>query len=925
MVNPWERRLFFALIATIVWAAAMQIEAIGIVFANFQRPHTCSYFAGHPIVDAELASGAACFVAVVQQGNPNHQIQNILALQTNTRMDFVFIGLYLWVLVCFAKLDWRWWSPVVIVLASAAALFDVLENWRILACIRELFASGQVQSMLPRSFSLVKWIAFGSALVVLGGGRWFCESRFWRWILPVIMVLAGAITVVGVKSDTVMEYAGYGFAALILVSVARYWPWSYDETFAGIEYAYLMRFQLVSAAILAAAFPAGYRVAPNFFSGLFDGIGFPSFVFIVWAAFQLAWTIMVTVRLVFVYGPDRFGRVKMNEEPAATSGKSSGPRSVGPVTVAAFGTLALPLVTVLYVGTAGISGGVKFAAIVLGLGLAVAILFLTALLHFMIEEDSRCSAEMIFPSFGFLKHAKGTLKDLRLWRRTSEMLSRLPRDLWPGVLDEAGRLRSGHEMAAIALLIFLVFYGAVGLAFSPAYTKPENQPAAMFFLLVMVTVFTWLLPGAAFFLDRTRLPVFTTLLVVSLLTGFAGTDHVYVVKERNTANEITLSPPQVVRAWERGKRRRGSGTVVVVATAGGGIRAAAWTAEVITELQAQCPKVSDSLLLVSSVSGGSVGAMHVVGPYYGEGEYPADLEAIRENAKRSSLSAVGWGMAYPDLARTSPLVGIAVPEWLDRGWSLENAWATAWKKMRQEAPRMSDWRADVSKGIRPAVIFNATVSENGDRFLVASTDTVSDGTKRFFEMYPSGDVAVTTAARLSATFPYVSPLARASVDAKGFHIGDGGYYDNSGLLSAVEWLEQASEALGKWNVLLILIDAKPGDEPGGGKWTWQKQIVGPVETLLNVRTSSQQLRDSIELKMAEEYLTSHGVPQMKTVKFLFGSNSPVPLSWHLTPSQVSEIHNAWETGDNLDAAQDVYQQLGCPTEPATSSGPATQQ
>jgi hypothetical protein len=51
------------------------------------------------------------------------------------------------------------------------------------------------------------------------------------------------------------------------------------------------------------------------------------------------------------------------------------------------------------------------------------------------------------------------------------------------------------------------------------------------------------------------------------------------------------------------------------------------------------------------------------------------------------------------------------------------------------------------------------------------------------------------------------------------------------------------------------------------------------------------------------------------VKFLFASNSPVPLSWHLTPSQVSEIHNAWETGENLDAAQKVVERLGCAARP----------
>jgi len=84
--------------------------------------------------------------------------------------------------------------------------------------------------------------------------------------------------------------------------------------------------------------------------------------------------------------------------------------------------------------------------------------------------------------------------------------------------------------------------------------------------------------------------------------------------------------------------------------------------------------------------------MFVVGPYSSKsGDYPmteAELEAVRFNASRSSLSAVGWGLAYPDLARTAPLVGSLVPETLDRGWSLENAWSTAWRDADQMQPFM---------------------------------------------------------------------------------------------------------------------------------------------------------------------------------------------------------------------------------------------
>jgi len=210
------------------------------------------------------------------------------------------------------------------------------------------------------------------------------------------------------------------------------------------------------------------------------------------------------------------------------------------------------------------------------------------------------------------------------------------------------------------------------------------------------------------------------------------------------------------------------------------------------------------------------------------------------------------------------------------------------------------------------VIFNATVSENGERFLIGSSDTASEGTLRFFDLFPDSDIRVATAARLSATFPYASPLARASAgpNANAYHVGDGGYYDNSGLLSAVEWLRDAGEAVHGYQVLLILIDAKAGSSKAGSSWSWQKQIVGPIETLLNVRTSSQQLRDSIELRMAVDYLAAQNV-HVKPVPFLFSSEGPAPVSWHLTKPQITEIGRSWGDPGNVESRDLIYDALAC--------------
>jgi hypothetical protein len=133
------------------------------------------------------------------------------------------------------------------------------------------------------------------------------------------------------------------------------------------------------------------------------------------------------------------------------------------------------------------------------------------------------------------------------------------------------------------------------------------------------------------------------------------------------------------------------------------------------------------------------------------------------------------------------------------------------------------------------------------------------------------------------------------------------------------------ENLQGYEVLLILIDARPGRGKDGSAWSWQRQLAGPIQTLLNVRSSSQQVRESVELTMALEYLKSptpdgnaedanHASP-LKVIpeRFLFGSptDPDPPLSWHLTSPQKKEIGGAWASVDNQASWRRVRQALGC--------------
>jgi hypothetical protein len=893
--------LWVALLAALLWGSCMVLESHELSLPT--RPDSCRYFSGQSLVDLELASSPTCFNELLAQGS---LVENARIVRVNTCMDFVFIGLYWSVFVLFAKVFQRWLSKWVVLLISIAALFDMLENVRLLQGVGATLGPSSVYASTPWPFSMAKWVIFSLALIALGVLLWTLADR-WSRAVSVSVFSSAMLTLLGLYAGELMKYATWFFVFAFAVAIVRYCPWrpSADGVVVLIEYAYLMRFQIVAAAILVLGLPVAYWAVPSVFEGLFDARGIRSYSLISWAALQLAWTIMVTCRLVLAYGPERFGRAERIDL-----------QSPGLQTVSVFAVLAVPSIAALWCGTSKLGTIEKMLGTAAGALLAVIVLMVTAALHFAIEEGPGTTADTVFPSFGFLSHPKINATQSDFWRRVDTLLCKLPEDWRVGIVKN-GSLRSGHEMAMIAVAILLVSYGLAGIAFSPAWTSPEQQPAALFFLLFLITLLTWMLSGAAFFLDRFRLPVFATLLVVSLLTGVVRTDHEFDIKQREGERAGDLPAARVVEEWRRGLRRNGNDTVTVVATAGGGIRAAAWTAEVLTGLEQDCgEKLSSSMLLVSSVSGGSVGAMFAVAPYSSDdGSFANDekkLNEIRFNAVRSSLSAVGWGMLYPDLARTTPLLGIAVSETFDRGWSLENAWATGWKGSLGGTPWMQNWRLDVARGRRPAVIFNATAAESGQRFLIGSTEVSGVGAVQFFKEFGNWDIRVPTAARLSATFPYVTPEARPSKgpNTKRYHVADGGFYDNSGLLSAIEWLEDAKKELAPFKILLIVIDARPGTPNRPTSWSWQKQSIGPLETLLNVRTSSQEIRDDFELQMAIDNLDAKDVRIERAAKFLYESDLPLPLSWHLTDEQLNSIHEQW-TRHQQDAKQIVYKKLGC--------------
>lgn len=944
--SHWRHLLWIALVGTVVWSGLMYWEVSG--FKTDCPTHYglktivsnggCSVT--NPLAELELSRDPAAFRTIISQTEAPKSAQvpysrwNIEVIRVNTFMDFLFIALYWSTFVLLGSLCQSWLSRIVIATISITALFDVAENVRLFQALHALRLN-QTPTQLPGTVSAVKWAFLGVSAVSLAIAL-LKEKRPSQIAIAVFLMASGVVTWIGIAHVPLLEISMLLLGLALLIAILRFFPiqpFNWTKLLEWVEYFYLIRFQVLAALLLAIAIPTGYFAAPSIFVGLFDARGLISFTLIVWMAVHLAFTVMIASRLILVYGPERFDGIRnLKSSNQGNARKQNGdfqPRS-GDATyseMGIFGLLAAPSVVMLCCGT-DLAWYEKLIGTAIGFALGIGFWILTAALHYAIERcDAAGTAARVFPSFGFLRWRESSSRSW-LWRFVDRNLQGLPDRLTAGLVSE-GRLRSGHEVATIALLIQLIIYVVLGFALRPDRALPEHQPATLYFAFFLIMLATWFFSGAAFFLDAVRLPVLSTLLILSILSGtIARTDHEFTVSATRP-HYLDVSPINVVRQWAIARQKASNAPVIVVATAGGGIRAAAWTAQVLTGLEEasqtnQCSStLSTSILAISSVSGGSVGNMFFIAGYdsktgdFGSGADTA--KSVRFNASRSALSSVGWGLLYPDAARTVPLLGMLIPQDIDRGWALENAWISGWRN----PPNISDWRADVAAGRRPAAIFNATAAENGDRFLIASTDlnaTVIHDlggkledrmTIQFSDKFRRYDVPVATAARLSATFPYVSPEARASdgPEEARVHIGDGGYYDNSGVLSSLEWLEEASAALHGHPVLVLLIDAETGAPPAVKRWSWQMQLVSPINTLLNVRTASQELRSSIELGIGARLLHSQPGLEVATVSFLFGTPLPAPLSWHLTPDQHQNIVENWQASS--ESTKTVLRFLGC--------------
>jgi hypothetical protein len=420
-------------------------------------------------------------------------------------------------------------------------------------------------------------------------------------------------------------------------------------------------------------------------------------------------------------------------------------------------------------------------------------------------------------------------------------------------------------------------------------------------------------------------------------------------------------PLRAMKQWWQAMHPNEPGSkpkIVLVATSGGGIRAAVWTAVVLDGLEREIPRLRHHVRLITGASGGMVAAGQYAADFERQPEGPGPFDPETGLSKRfaaplarDSLSTTVQTMLLWDFPHTF----WPGPSTWDRGRALEWSWQ---KDMPAIGRSFEELKQLERKGRRPSVIFSPMMVEDARRLLISNLDLLdltwnsgdvlamrslrqqrklhkapdqppfSISAVEFFRLFPQAkEFRVATAARMSATFPVVTPaVSLPTVPVR--RVVDAGYYDNYGVSVASLWLHRHREALREHTSGVVLIeirafrsgyarwhfrdrnderqrldpDTDPADIAQAQKYpATERELVAqsleglstPMEAVLAARERTMHYRNDEMLDFLDKQLNRPGeTPFFTTVAF--ECDVDANLSWTLPPWEARAIAEAFQ-------------------------------
>lgn len=371
------------------------------------------------------------------------------------------------------------------------------------------------------------------------------------------------------------------------------------------------------------------------------------------------------------------------------------------------------------------------------------------------------------------------------------------------------------------------------------------------------------------------------------------------------------------------RARRRKPKMVLICANGGGLRSAVWT---FNSLQYADSMLNGELLshtqLITGSSGGMIGAAYLREIYSrSQTDTLVNLHssAYVDSIGQDMLNPIAFTLAINDLfIRFQKIEDKGRYYTKDRGYALEKQLNANTNQVLNK--RLRDYYEPEQKATIPMMIFTPTITNDG-RTLYISPQHISymtqkpeekniaflpltDGVefRRFFSKQDADNLWFSSALRMSATFPYISPAVSLPSKPK-MDVMDAGLRDNYGVLTALKFLYTFRNWINNNTSGVIILQVRdkhkiyPIEENPGHSII--HLITRPLGNVYDNIFSIQDYNNEEMIRHANQWLDA----PLEVVDFQLRNEGEenISLSWHLTTQEKKKIRSSIYLPDNQKA------------------------
>ena len=462
---------------------------------------------------------------------------------------------------------------------------------------------------------------------------------------------------------------------------------------------------------------------------------------------------------------------------------------------------------------------------------------------------------------------------------------------------------------ATVFLIFSLYLMIIGAVYSRF--KSWTPSLALFLLILFsldIGIPQWHKYHYAYGMDYQAPAVAYNYEVLDSLTGSS-----HVERDRKAGLER-------LKKWRANFPAEADPHLHILNVSGGGLRSTLWTLKVLQGLDSLSKgRLYPQIHLITGSSGGMLGAA-----FYRELKYRSLFDSSiapnhaqhRLRAANDLLNPVTFTLAVNDLFFRLRNIELGGQEYaMDRGYSFDRSWSEntyGWMDQPFVFRQQQEAKAEV-----PMLILAPTVVGDG-RKLIMSPQNLSfltfarplpgtgktkeyDGVefRRLFRRHDADSLNFNTALRLSASFPYITPLVNLPSDPE-ISLIDAGVRDNEGLELAFRYLYHYRDWLAEHTAGVKVIQIKanrPDDIPiNDAPRSRVSELFEPIGGVISSFSNLQIFSKALLMQYSDDFL---GL-EVELFRFsLLEKPGQVSLSWHLTEKEKREVERAFNREDNV--------------------------